>query len=266
MGGSSTTLSIVLKLIDEASGALKSTASGLDSWLRQLEPAFKTIAVASGVAFGALSGEIYLATDAARESIKIHNQLNAVLASTKGAAGVTAEAADRLANAMQDVTNYDNDAVLSMENILLTFTKINKDIFPETTQLTLDMATAMHEDLKEAAIQVGKALQDPVLGMTTLRRVGVSFTEDQIKVVKELVATGQAAKAQAMILNELQREFGGSAKAAADPVIQLQNAVSDLQKEIGKALIPVLNDLVLYIRPVIEHVMRWVDAHPKLTA
>jgi hypothetical protein len=61
----------------------------------------------------------------------------------------------------------------------------------------------MGTDMKGAAIQVGKALQDPVHGISALRRVGVNFNESQVETIKKLVETGQAAKAQGLILAEL---------------------------------------------------------------
>ena len=33
--------------------------------------------------------------------------------------------------------------------------------------------------MKTAALQLGKALEEPEIGMSALRRVGVSFTEQQ---------------------------------------------------------------------------------------
>jgi hypothetical protein len=181
-------------------------------------------------------------------------QLNAVLASTHGQAGMTAQAAIELADAMSQVTLYNNDAVLSTENLLLTFTAITKDIFPAATKVTLDMATALKEDTKSAAIQLGKALQDPVLGMTALRRVGVNFSKDQIEVVKQMVATGHTAQAQQLILTELNKEFGGSAKAAGTTMagaLQILNNQIDISKEaIGNALIPVLAGLFGKIAPL----------------
>lgn len=148
------------------------------------------------------------------EAQKVQAQLGAVLKSTGGIAGVTAQQANQLAESMSRVTTYDDEAVLSMENILLTFTNIKSNIFPQTTQVVLDLATAMGEDLQSAAVQVGKALQDPERGVTALRRVGVNFNEEQQKTITNLVKTGHTAEAQAMILKELETEFGGSAKAA----------------------------------------------------
>ena len=90
--------------------------------------------------------------------------------------------------------------------------KIGKDIFPEATKTMLDMSTALGQDLKSSAIQLGKALQDPILGITALRRVGVNFNNAQKETVKRLVESGQMMKAQKFILAELRTEFCNSSK------------------------------------------------------
>lgn len=183
-------------------------------------------------------------------------QLNTVLISTGGAAGWTASQATALADSLSGMTKYNNIAVLGVENLLLTFTAIGKDIMPQATETVLDMATALGEDTKSASIQLGKALQDPVLGMTALRRVGVDFSKAQIEVVKHLVATGQSAKAQQMILAELHKEFGNSAKAAgetfAGQMAILGNQFDKVKETLGMALIPQLTKLMTALQPLIS--------------
>lgn len=168
-------------------------------------------------------------------------QTNAVLKSTGGIAGVTAEQVTKVATAFQKQTKFSDESVRSVENLLLTFTAINKNIFPQTTKVVLDMATALGEDTKSAAIQVGKALQDPILGITALRRVGVNFNDSQKEVIKNLVDTGQSAKAQQLILAELTREFGGSAEAAGNTfsgqLAKLKNSLNDVEESLGKAIV-----------------------------
>jgi hypothetical protein len=107
----------------------------------------------------------------------------------------------------------------------------------------MDLATAMGTDLKSAALQVGKALNDPVLGMTALSRSGIQFTDAQKDIVKGMVATNDIAGAQAIILAELDKQFGGSAAAARDTLggafSALGNAFGDLfevSKDGSKAL------------------------------
>lgn len=194
-----------------------------------------------------------------QESENAVTQLNTVLKSTGGVAGVTSQAALDLANSLQKVTKFSDEEVLSAENLLLTFTKITKDVFPDATKIVLDMSAALGQDLKSSAIQVGKALQDPERGVTALRRVGVNFNSAQTEVIKKLVATGQAAKAQALIMKELRVEFGGSAVAAgttfAGKLAILRNKFDEVKETMGNFLVNALIPLLNWLQGVGVHVV-----------
>lgn len=183
-------------------------------------------------------------------------QLNAVLKSTGGVAGVTADQALDLASSLQNVTRFSDDAILSAENMLLTFTSIGKEVFPQATETVLDMSQALGQDLKSSAVQLGKALNDPITGVTALRRVGVQFTDEQQELINGLVESGDLLGAQTIILQELQKEFGGSARAAGDTFAGkldiLKNKLSDIKEKIGGALIPVLTDLATRFSELID--------------
>ena len=188
------------------------------------------IGSAIGGAVDILTGKKFV--EATAEQDKVLAQLQARLASTGHAAGLSAEELTKLASELQRTTTYGDEAVISAEALLLSFTRIGRDIFPDATRAVLDMATAMDQDLRSTVIQVGKALNDPIKGIDALRRVGVAFTELQKETIKTLVETGRAADAQRLILKELQAEFGGSAVAARDTLggaLQgLKNAFGDL--------------------------------------
>ena len=141
------------------------------------------------------------------------------------------------ASQLQQVSTYGDEAILRSQALLLTFTQISGDVFPKAQQAILDVATAMQMDLKSASLQVGKALNDPILGVTALSRSGIQFTEDQKDVIKSLVETGDVAGAQAIILKELETQFGGSAEAARNTlggaIESLKNAFGDLLEGSG---------------------------------
>lgn len=164
-------------------------------------------------------------------------QTMAVIKSTGKAAGISAIQVWDLASALQDQTTYGDESIISAQNLLLTFTNIGKDVFPDATSTVLDMSTALGQDLKSSAIQLGKALQDPILGVSALRRVGVNFSESQQDMIKNLVKTGKVMEAQKYILKELNTEFGGSATAMRNTVggefTALKNRIGDLQEVIG---------------------------------
>ena len=253
------------KAISEAQGQL----NGLKGKLENMAPVFKGMAVAGTVAFGALSVGIKSAIDASQEAAKVQAQLGAVLKSTGGIAGITAEKAIELSRALQKQSTFGDEAILSAENILLTFTKITEDIFPDATRVVLDMSTALGQDLQSSAIQLGKALQDPILGVSALRRVGVNFTEDQQELIKTLVETGRVAEAQQMIIRELTTEFGGSASAQtetfAGKMTMLKERMSDMYEVIGNSLIPIFTDMFDKVSPVVDKITEWAEKNPDLT-
>lgn len=189
---------------------------------------------AAGLAFGVTSVLAY------QDSENALAQLSAVLKSTGGAAGVTAKQATDLATGFQQVSKYSDEAVLGAENTLLTFTSIGKDVFPTATQAILDTSQALGQDLQSSTIQIGKALNDPIAGIAALHRVGVEFTQGQKDTIKTLVESGKTMDAQKVILAELNKEFGGSAAAAAKTfsgqIAIVKNNFNDLQELIGKAI------------------------------
>jgi hypothetical protein len=168
------------------------------------------------------------------------------LKSTSHAAKVSAKDVESLATAISNKTGIDDEAIQSGENLLLTFTNIRNevgkgnDIFSQATMTITDMSVALGQDMKTSAIQVGKALNDPIKGMSALRRVGVSFTEDQEKQVKALVKSGKTMEAQKIILAELNKEFGGSAVAAATWGDKAKVAADNIKEAFGKKMLPAL--------------------------
>lgn len=223
--------------INEAKGltaGLKSGVAALGDGFTQLRQQSSVLAVAG---IGALTVAAKQSLDAFNDSEKQLAQLDAVLKSTKGAAKLTKDEIINLASSLQNTTTYSDEAVLSAENLLLTFTNIGRETFPQATKTVLDMSTALGQDTKSSAIQLGKALQDPILGVTALRRVGVNFSKDQLAVIENLVKTGKTLDAQKMILKELNTEFGGSASAQAltfaGRIEILKNKFNDLQEKVG---------------------------------
>lgn len=213
-------------------------AKGLNTGLSTLS---KTVIGATAAVGGLAVAFGVSAVKSAQESENAIAQLEAVLKSTKGAAGLTSREVQDLATSLQKMTTFGDEAILSASNLLLTFTNIKGPIFKEATATVLDMSQALGQDLKSSATQLGKALNDPILGVSALRKVGVAFTEDQQKVIESLVKSGKTMEAQKMILQELSVEFGGSAAAAAGTfagkIAQLTNMFDDFKERVGGTII-----------------------------
>lgn len=262
--------SAVIRNFGQSIGHAETAVGGIDKALGTLA---RGALAGATIGLGAATAVGYSLVKSFGESEQVTAQLNAVLKSTKGVAGVTAKAAEDLATSLQKVTTYSDEEILSAENLLLTFTKINKKIFPETTKLALDMSAALGQDLKSSSIQLGKALQDPIDGVTALRRVGVNFSDAQRDVIKRLVETGQSAKAQEIILEELRTEFGGSAEAAGTTFVgslkRLNNQIDTVKERFGellvKALAPFVEKLANFVSS--DKFAAWADeAATKLQA
>lgn len=193
---------------------------------------------------------------AALEGESAMAQTEAAIKSTGGAAGLSAQQIADYADALEQTTPFSAEAIQQGENLLLTFTNIGKNVFPQTTEAMLDMAARMGTDASGAAIQLGKALNDPVSGITALTRVGVTFTDAQKDMITSMVEAGDVEGAQKVILAELNKEFGGSAKAAGETLAGkieiLKNRFGNLQETVGAALIPALIKLSDKALPLIE--------------
>jgi hypothetical protein len=166
-------------------------------------------------------------------------QLEARLKSTGHAANISSEELQSMASSLQKVTTFGDEAIIEMQGLLLTFTQIKGPIFKEAQQAILDVSTALGKDLKSSALQLGKALNDPVLGLSALAESGIQFSDQQKNMIKSLVDMGDVAGAQSIILKELNTQFGGSAEAAAKGtgiIKQLSNAWGDVSEQTGKSI------------------------------
>lgn len=168
-------------------------------------------------------------------------QVEAALRSMGNVSGKTSAELQKTADALELRSLFDADVILrDVTANLLTFGNVAGTVFDRAQQAAVDMAQRLQSGPKEAAIQLGKALNDPIKGLTALSRTGIQFDASQTKLIKSLVQTGQVAKAQTVILDELERQFRGSAEAAADAspwrraVVQINQAMD----QIGEAILP----------------------------
>lgn len=185
-----------------------------------------------------------------QESQAVAAQTQAVLKSTGAVAGVTATHIAKLSDRIANLGAVDDEAVQSGANLLLTFRSIRNEagagnkIFDRSLKLSADLSRAWGQDMKSSAIQLGKALEDPISGLTSLRRVGIQFTDAQEAQIRSLVESGNLMKAQKVILRELEVQVGGSAKAYGETlggqVDRAKEAFKNATADLTTAVIPAL--------------------------
>ena len=184
-------------------------------------------------------------------------QVEAGLKSTGNQVGITSEELQKMAADLQKTTLFGDEEILQGATAqLLTFTNIAGEQFVRTQEVALDLATRLDGDLKSASIMLGKALNDPVANLSALSRAGIQFSTEQKDLVKSLVETNRLADAQTIILNELEKQYGGSAEAAAKaglgPIQQLGNLLSDIREDIVAILLPMIQELALWVTNIAE--------------
>jgi len=162
-------------------------------------------------------------------------KLAAIIKATGGSAGVTANQMVQLAKEIQNSAGISNTMTMQAEALILTFVNISGSVIPRTMNAIADMST-LFGGMREAAVQLGKALNDPTIGLTALQRVGITFSETQKEMIKGFQESGDILKAQEVILTELENEFGGTARAIALNTNILKASFDDLRKATAAGL------------------------------
>jgi hypothetical protein len=247
------------KLLDKAGQKSAFALLNTNKAMNSLGASFaKFGAVAAGVG-GIIGGSF---AKAAYESQKVMKQTEAIITATGGAAGMTATQVADLSEQFSLQTGIDDELIQSSLNLLLTFKAVRNevgegnDIFNRAGKAALDLGNVFGS-VDAAAIQLGKALSNPLKGVTALRKSGVDFTESQIKQIKTFVESGKVLEAQKIILAEVEAQVGGTAEATATGFDKMRVAIDNAQEELGTVLIPYIErfaDVVTNnVVPVISH-------------
>lgn len=223
-------------------GKVGESVKGLESSLKKMIGGFAVFETAK-VTIGAFA-------KATMEAEQAQAKIAGVLKATGNSARISAEGMEELATSLSRVTNFDDEGILSAAGTLATFRSIAGPTFRETLSLATDMSAVFGQDLQSSVVQLGKALENPVAGLTALRRVGISFSETQRQMIEDAVKHGEAEKARKVILEEVRHELGGVAKAMhtglTGALDDNKKALNEFMQTLGRApsvLSPVVGSL-----------------------
>ena len=246
--------------IKNAQSSVKSMNKEIDALGSKLKTVFSGMAgLFAASKLKSLANESVKAWKYQEKQLKL---LSSTLKVTGANAWTSSEEIKTFASSLQQVTNYGDEAIIAMQNILLGFKEIKGDNFKEATKAILDMSTVMNMDLTSAAQTVGKALDDPIKGLAALGRQGFYFSDSQKEMLKNLVETGEKAKAQKIILDELYTAYGGAAEATVDISKQLANTWGDFKEQMGKGISEITNLFSKMVKSMLEDLMN-MDASTK---
>ncbi len=251
---------------EEASGSSKQFANALKDVEKQAKDSAKNITTLKGAVSALIGGFLGLevvrtivdqfkqSIEKAHEMNRVMTQTQATIASTGMVAGISAEQVKRMADEIQDNTAIQNNAAQAGMNMLLQYTRIGEEVFPEATQAMVDMATATNggvipsvSQLEMTAKQIGSALNDPIRGLQRLTESGITFTEEEKKKVRALVDSNQLIEAQGVILDRLS-VYQGAAESQAQTyqgrISKLNNELDDVRKVVGNSVLPAIEHFI----------------------
>jgi hypothetical protein len=160
----------------------------------------------------------------------------------------------------------DDEVIKATQAKLLTFRNLTKtaDVmggsFDRATIAAIDMAAAGFGSAESNATQLGKALNDPIKGITALNRAGIQFTEDQKALIESLVESGNVLEAQDIILKEIESQVGGTAKATANASDKMTIAFGEVQESIGQVLLPLFEKITDWFIGVLPDIQRFFES------
>jgi hypothetical protein len=227
-----------------------------DSGLRKAKSGFsglnKTLgAVGLGLGLGQIAN---YATNAVKgfEQAEIASSKLANVMQSMGV-GMATQRVDAYAESLQELTAVDADVIKAAQTKLATFANLNKTIeksggaFDRATVAALDLAAAGFGSAESNAVQLGKALNDPVKGLTALTRSGITFTAKEKDKIKQLVATNKTLEAQDLILKAIEKQVGGTAEAGASVFDRMKLSMDSVSDELGGILLPYMKDFADFL-------------------
>ena len=258
-----------VKIVGDVNDAKRSLQS-LDKRAGAFTKAMKVAGVAMAAAFAVKKVFDFgaSAVKRAEEMASAYAITEKIVEQTGGAANITADQVKALNRELSLRTGIDKALITTGSNVLLTFKGIKNevgegnDIFTRASEVMLDMSAVFGGDAKQAATQLGKALEDPIKGIGALARVGVTFTDQQKEQIRTLVESGNTIEAQRIILAALEGQVGGTAEASADSTAKIKNAWKEVQEWIGTKLLPILDKLAAWIWdtviPAVSDLSAWI--------
>jgi hypothetical protein len=250
-------MSININILSNFNGAgfdkLTRELDRLNTPLEKVAAVSRSLAPAAIIGLTALSGMAVGAVRAAEEAEVADRRLANIAESMNLFGASTDQVVKRMtefADATMLATGVDDEIIKSTQAKLLTFENLAKtadDVggaMDRATLAALDLAAAGFGEAEQNAVQLGKALQDPVKGITALGRAGVTFTDQEKAKIATLVESNKMLEAQDVILSAIETQVGGTAEATATGSSKMTAAFGEMSESIGKALLPLVQTLV----------------------
>jgi hypothetical protein len=170
------------------------------------------------------------------------------------------------ADTNEQLLAVDENVIMQTQAKLLTFKELAETAgeaggsFDRATEASINLAAAGFGAAETNAVQLGKALNDPITGLSALNRVGLTFTETEKEQIIQLQKSGDMLGAQDILLKALETQVGGTALATADASVKMGLAFGEIKETVGAALLPAFEGFTAAVLPLVQ------DLLPKISA
>lgn len=187
----------------------------------------------------------------------------AALTSTFIALGKPAEIAASAVNSML-ITFSTLD--MASKSQLIGFEKLGVNIDEFAQRVKVDGKAAIYEFLEA----VNKLPQEDRIGVIA-PIIGREFGDDVAALAgsmglldKQMALVGETADSTKIYIGSMETEFQKMAATSENATTLFKNRTDALTATLGEAFLPVVNDLLLQIAPVIDKITVWAQANPEL--
>lgn len=264
-------VTVVLSAVDKMTQVVQAAAARSRAALKNAQKSMEAmdrVATGAMVAGGVILGGAALSIRAAEESAVATNRLNQVFKSMGESTNAAAAAAANYAGELSVQIGQEDEAIMAAQAKIATFAAVSNasarmaGIFDRATRAAFDLSAAGFGDAAQTSVQLGKALQDPIKGITALARSGVTFTAVEKQKIAALTKSGQILEAQKMILKAVETQVGGVAAATATDSARMRIALGELAESAGRALLPVMAEIANAIIPILHGWQTFAENNP----
>jgi hypothetical protein len=193
------------------------------------------------------------ATDAAEQAQVANDRIDAIAKSMNEFGAQAEKTTKRIKDYAESQSlslGVDDEVIKATQAKLLTFRELTKTAdkmngsFDRATKATIDMAAAGFGSAESNAVALGKALNDPIKGVTALTRMGIQLTKEQRNMVKAMVETREASAAVAVGLFADEKAYNDFSKAQ----VEAGANAKDIAKIFKAELTPAQYDLFVQLK------------------
>lgn len=199
-----------------------------------------------GTAAAVTVGSFFELATMGGEVQQVNAELDRSLEASGRSAGGFGDHIRDLASDIQEYSGLSDEAVVSAASLLAQFDNVrntaDQPLFDQILELSADLARVWGTDLSTAAVQLGRAFNDPENAVTRLRRTFPALTKAQVDQVAAMAAAGDVAGAQAELYDLLNSKVGDAAEVYGDTlpgqIDKAQESLGELAETVGGVVVP----------------------------